>query len=423
MRSKPVQWLVAGALLLACAVPVWAQPDLIGEEFRVNQNGKGRPLKPMAAFGPSGSSLIVWEHDNLGIAGRFFDPNGVPTSAELLLVANANLPTIPARGEVTLRKDPALLYLPNGELLLVWTEEKQDLLVRAFYAKWEVLDQDIIGQRFDGAGNPLGERFRVNTTAAGFQRRPSLALKTGGIVVVWEEDVSVNSDKYSRSVRGRLLTRRGQPTGADFRVDNGQSSWVRNAAVAVDNAGDFLVTWEMQDADGPGVAARVFEVTGAAQGPQFAVNTTVAGIQGVPAALATRDGGFLVAWQSYKEETAHHGIYGQFLSSAGSRIGSELLVSSGLGESQFSTALALLPSGDILVSWMDYQGIVRVGVYLTVIDNAGQRHGDDVLASRELVYIQKQNSVAVNGNGEILATWEGRLNRARGITARRLRID
>src|SRR5688572_9028871 len=123
MRSKPVQWLVAGALLFACAVPGWAQPDLIGDEFRVNQYGKGRPLKPMAAFGPSGNSLIVWEHDNLGIAGRFFDRDGVPASAELLLVANANLPTIPARGEVTLRKDPALLYLPNGEFLLVWTEE------------------------------------------------------------------------------------------------------------------------------------------------------------------------------------------------------------------------------------------------------------------------------------------------------------
>ncbi|HYN20402.1 MAG TPA: hypothetical protein VE078_05550 [Thermoanaerobaculia bacterium] len=423
MRSKPVQWLVAGALLFACAVPGWAQPDLIGDEFRVNQYGKGRPLKPMAAFGPSGNSLIVWEHDNLGIAGRFFDRNGVPTSAELLLVANANLPTIPARGEVTLRKDPALLYLPNGEFLLVWTEEKQDLLVRAFYAKWEVLNQDIMGQRFDGAGNPLGERFRVNAAAAGFQRRPSLALKTGGIVVVWEDDVNLNNDKFSRSVRGRLLSRRGQPTGAEFRVDDGQSPWLRNAALAVNGAGDFLVAWEMQDADGPGIAARAYQMNGAAKGLQFGVTTTQAGLQGVPAALAMRDGGFLVAWQSFQEGTTHHGIYGQFFSSAGSRIGSEFLVSSGLGEAQYSTALALLPNGDVLVSWMDYQGIVQVGVYMTVIDKAGQRQGDDLLASRELVYIQKQNSVSVTANGDILATWEGRLNRTRGITARRLRID
>src|SRR5689334_13374615 len=105
MRSKPVQWLMAAALLSTIAVPGWAQPDLVGGEFRVNQNDNPRHLSPQVAFSPSGSSLIVWENDRLGILGRAFDRNGNPTTPELVLAAN-DLPVIPSVGRVMVRKEP-----------------------------------------------------------------------------------------------------------------------------------------------------------------------------------------------------------------------------------------------------------------------------------------------------------------------------
>jgi hypothetical protein len=417
---------LAAALFFTCSIPGWAQPDLVGEEFRVNQNDEGRPINPIAAFSPAGNALIVWEHEPRGIVGRFFDRNGVPSSAELVLVANQNLPTIPARGEVLIRKDPALLYLPNGELLLFWTEQKDFLDLQHFYSRSEIRDQDVYGQRYDASGAPLGERFRVNGSTAGFQSRPKVALKTGGIVVVWEEAVVVQGD-YVRSVHARLLTRRGQPTSDAFRVDSGTSSEVFSAAVAANAAGDFLVTWEALDEHGSGVMARAYDKNGVASGPAFGANTSTFGHQRVPAVLATRAGDFLVAWQSYEKESVHHGIYGQFFDKAGSPVGSEILISGGFEDAalscQYSTALAQLPGGDILVSWMDYLGPIRIGVYMVVIDEAGRRQGDDVLVSRERVYIQKRTAMAVNAQGEILSAWEGKLQRERGITARLLRVD
>lgn len=419
MRTKPYQWLAATALLLASSVPGWAQPDLVGEEFKVNQNTTSRQLQPVATFHASGKAAIIWENDIHGILGRFYDRNGA-ASAELTLVANKNLPGIPAKGEVLVRKDPAVVQLPNGEILLFWTEERDYLVLDHFYENRKVLDQDIMGQRFDAAGAPLGERFQVNAATDGFQRRPKAALKPGGLVVIWESGKDATN---SRSVQGRLLTRRGKADGDEFRVDSGRVPEIWNTALAANAAGDFLATWETTDADGPGVAARLYDMSGKAMGAEFGVNAATAGRQRRPAAIATQNGDFLVAWQGFKDAT-FHGIYGQLLSSkTGARIGGQVQIGHGTGDVQISPALALLPSGEIVAAWMDWVNTWPVGAYAVILDSTGRPAGDEVLVSQEKLFPQYRISVAASASGEILVTWEGRLARGRAIAARRLQAD
>jgi hypothetical protein len=421
MRSKPFQWLAATALLLTCSVPVWAQPELVGEEFQVNQNKDSRQLQPVALFNASGNAMIVWENDIHGILGRFYDRNGA-ASGEITLVANRNLPGIPARGEVLVRKDPAVLSLPNGEMLVFWTEEKDYLSIDHFYENRKMLDQDVMGQRFDAAGAPLGERFLINAATEGFQRHPKAALKAGGVVVVWESSADGRS---SSSVQGRLLTRRGKSAGDEFRVDAGRVSPIWNLALAANAAGDFLVAWESKDADGPGVAGRLYDKDGAALGAEFGINARTAGRQRRPAVLATRAGDFLVAWQGYQEDV-DHGIYGQLISRGGARIGGEVQIGHGTGEVQVAPSLALLPSGGIVAAWMDWVGTWPSGVYAVTLDASGHPTGGEVLVSEERLYPQYRISVAAGAAstaGDVVATWEGRLSRGRAITARRLQVN
>jgi hypothetical protein len=418
MRSRAFQWLAASALLLAWCVPGWAQPELVGDEFQVNQNKTSRQLQPVATFHASGKAVIVWENDIYGLLGRFYDRNGALTG-EMTLVANRNLPGIPASGEVLVRKDPAVVQLPNGELLIFWTEEKDYVVLDHFYENRRMLDQDIMGQRFDASGAPLGERFLVNAGTEGFQRRPKAALKPGGVAVIWESSVD---GMNSASVQGRLLTRRGKPAGDEFRVDAGQTSEVWNTALAANPGGDLLAAWETTDADGPGVAARLFDQDGRPLTAEFVVNARTAGRQRRPAVLATRTGDFLVAWQGFQDNT-FHGIYGQLLSRIGARIGGEVQIGHGTSNVQVAPTLALLHSGGIVAAWMDWVSTWPVGVYAVTLDSTGHPVGAEVLISEERIYPQYRFSVAAGGNGEVVATWEGRIARSRAIAARRLLAD
>lgn len=421
MRSKPVQWLLAAALLLVSSLPGWAQPELVGGEFKVNQGSFPRQLKPQVAFGPSGNALVVWESQLSGIMGRAYDRNGKPTTAEMVLAANRNLPTVPARGEVLVQKEPALVFLPNGEFLVFWTEERDFLFVDHFYEDRELLGQDVYVRRFSAAGAPLSERIRVNASDSGFHRRAKAALKQGGLVVVWESALGPAAGD-STAVYGRLLNRRGQPAGAEFRIDAASSPEIWSLSLAANAAGDFLVAWEGGNVQTPDIYARLFDKDGAPLGAEFIANPGTSGRQRRPAALATRDGDFLVAWQS-SSGTTTPGIKGQFYSSAGARIGSELLISKPVAKIQIAPALALLPSGNIVATWLDWGDTWPVGAFAVVIDNSGRTVGDQVKMSREQLYPQYQSSVAANQFGDVLAAWEGRFKRTQSITARRMQAD
>ena len=421
MRFKAFQGLAAAALLVTVSAPGWAQPRLIGKEFQVNQNSEHRQVAPVTAASPSGSSLIVWENSNLGILGRFYDRDGKPLSQELLLVANKRLPTIPASGEVLIRKDPAFVFLPTGEFLLFWTEEKDHLVLDHFWENRTILDQDIRGQRFNAKGAPLGASFAVSGADAGFQRGPKAALKSGGAMVVWEKG---ENWKDAQAVLGRFLTRDGRSKGGVFRIDAGRASEVRSLAIASNALGDALVAWEADLGSDPDIVARFFSrKSGTARGDEIVANSSTPGRQRRPAVVATQNGDFLLAWQSFLSGSPIHGIVGQLFNSAGARSGSERQLSRGTGEIQIAPALARLRSGKIVVTWMDWVNVSPIGIYAVTIDEAGNRLGEEIKISEARVVPQYKISVAANSHGEIVAVWEGLINGGWSIAAQRMKVD
>src|SRR4026208_287602 len=190
MKLTHQRWSLVTVLICVApwmsAVAAWAQPALVGHEFRVNQSRESQQLTPVAAFGPADNCLIVWESDIKGILGRFYAANGRPASAEITLVANRQRRTIPGRGEVLLRKHPAVVYLPGGEFLLFWTEERDSLSIDHFYEDRHVLEQSVRGQRFNASGKPVEASFAVSQPGTAFQRRPHGVLSKDNVMVVWE---------------------------------------------------------------------------------------------------------------------------------------------------------------------------------------------------------------------------------------------
>src|SRR6188768_3182469 len=66
----------------------------------------------------------------------------------------------------------------SGNYVIVWQSNGQDGSSSGIY-----------GQRYNAAGNRLGNEFRVNTTTTNFQGSPDIWLNdNGGFVVVWVSD-------------------------------------------------------------------------------------------------------------------------------------------------------------------------------------------------------------------------------------------
>jgi hypothetical protein len=416
-RRSLITALVCVAPLIS-AIAASAQPALVGHEFRVNQSRESLQLAPVAAFGSADNCLIVWESDIKGILGRFYASNGRPTSAEITLVANRQLPTIPARGEVLLRKHPAVVFLPGGEFLLFWTEELDSLSIDHFYEDRHILEQSVRGQRFSAAGKPVEASFAVSPPGAGFQRRPHAVLSKDSVIVVWE---GAEGWRTSLTVSARLLSRRGQARSAAVRLDAGQGLHVRDVVLASNTAGDVLAVWETTTRDGDfEVVARPLDRNGTVAGPELVASASSVGRQRRPAVIATLGGDFLVAWQSWLPGGQRYRIFGQLVSPAGVAVGSERQLSTGVGEDQIAPALALLPSGDVIATWLDWVGATPIGIYAVVVDDTGLPLGPEVRVSEDRVYPQYQNAVAASPRGTIFAAWESRLDRGRGIAARRL---
>ena len=78
-------------------------------------------------------------------------------------------------------------------------------------------------------------------------------------------------------------------------------------------AGDtFVVSWTSpDDGDGAGVYARRYDSAGQPLGSQFQVNTHTSDYQGVSAVAAMPSGAFVVTWISYGQDGSDEGVFAQ----------------------------------------------------------------------------------------------------------------
>jgi len=400
------------ALALAMALPVLAQPQRVGNEFVVNSNTQSKQHNPVAAFAPSGGSVIVWENEVNGLRGQLYAKDGSKAGTELGLVANQNLASLPGEGTVVTRRDPAVGFLGAGDMLLAWTEETAHLIAYYFHDDRTVLDQDVFVARRSPSGN-LTIPQRVNVTTAGFQSQPKLATRNGDAIVVWTG---------GNDVFARFLSPLGRPVGNEIKLNSLAGVTARNPSIAVDAAGNFLVAWEGSTTQ-LDVYARLFDKNGNPRGTEVRINTDTNGLQRRPAAAAAKDGSWMIVWQGQHGTRVQARIYGQAVSQTGALVGAQVSVSAGYGDAQISPSIARTPSGNFFVLWSDWKNPFPIGLDSVVLSPQGA-----ILTPEDWINEQQMNSwsrtsLATDGNGSFLIPWEGFYGNDLGITAQRLDIN
>ena len=415
MRSKTASLVAVLILVSLVAIPAWSAVRPVGTELRINRSTDAQHHNSAAAFNAAGArAVVVWDNDKSGLRARFLGRDGSALSDELGLVANQAVPGLPFRGELVTRKEPAVGFVPSGDFLLAWTEERAFVSADIFFESRWLIDRDIYVQRFTAAGAPVGSPARINATTDGSQSSPRLLVRKTGAVVVWQSP---------DGIYGRLVSLTGVPSGDEFRVKPEAGS-AAVPAIAGDAAGRFAVVWEAADGGTKGVFARLFDASARPVGDEIRVNSQVAGLQRRAAIASAGDDGWLVVWQGQVGPRTDSRIFGQFLGQAGNHVGPNFRVSGDDADTRIAPSVTRI-AGGFLVVWMDWKDIFPLGLTGVTLDRLGNATSDELWINDRQIDAHHRTSLAASSAGDLLITWEGYAPRQErsGIEARLFKVE
>jgi hypothetical protein len=276
----------------------------------------------------------------------------------------------------------------DGDFVVVWASNGGG--VREPY--------DVYARRYDSAGNPRGDEFKVNAIDAEYYATPAVAMDAAGnFVVVWRSDYEISA---------RLYDAAGQPRGGEFRVNTFTAGAQEYPSVAMDDDGDFVVAWQSEGQDGSqeGIYARRYDASGAAVGSEFGVNTTTAWSQELPSVAMDADGDFVVAWVSAMQDGTLD-VYVRRYEVSGAPKGGEFRVNESIAGEQGYPSVAMDRAGNFAVAWDSLVPDQWSRVYVRRYDAAGVAKSGEFRAGTSVTGHELRPSVALGEHGELTVAW------------------
>jgi hypothetical protein len=409
-RRIAVLSLVLSVLIL---LPASAAPVPDGDSRQLNESSPYWQVAPAATATADGGFFAVWEDMRRGVVGRFVSSGGELVGSELVLAANTPFPERSGRYPYTRQASPAVAGLSDGGFLAVWVQEDALLKYSYFWHDLDVESRSVMAQRFNAAGAPAGDAWRIDAPAGGLPGQPSAALLADGRVAVTWQRVSGDATE----VAARVLDPADGGLSAETVAGAGAGAAAKPSVAAT--AAGFLVAWTGSDSDGRGVWARTFAASGHAAGPAVRVNAVQAHDQGSVSLAPAAAGGFLVAWQHADTGQGEYLVKGRFLNAGGQPVGDEQRLTVPVASRESSAVLTARSGGGFHLFWMGWEGNSPVSVAGLELDGAGQAVGEPVLVSAERPQPQWHLAAAAAGD-HLLVAWEGLDERSRAIRGRLL---
>ncbi|WP_146413189.1 cadherin domain-containing protein [Crateriforma conspicua] len=271
----------------------------------------------------------------------------------------------------------------------------------SFVVVWSSDGQDSSGygvyaRRFDANGIALSDEFRINQTTSDFQGWATIAVEDDGdFIVTW---TSANQDGTSYSVYARQFNADGTAKGNEFKINTYGSGPQRSSTVDVDSAGNFVVTWYGDGPDGDNnIYARRFDSTGnALDAQEFLVRASSLIFSPDPVVSVNDSGQFAIAM-----EVAGN-IYVRLYEANGSMIGSEIGVETNILSGADQPAVALNNDGSFVIGWRQNNEI-----YARRYNASGNLIGSQFTVNSTSSGSQNHTSLAMDDAGNFIFTWAG----------------
>ena len=194
------------------------------------------------------------------------------------------------------------------------------------------------------------------------------------IFIHFTSALNPDSDNDGLTDYEEIFSIEGTASSSDeFQINTYTSNYQKNANVATDGT-NYLIVWESryQDGSGYGIYGQLVDSNGTKIGSELHISSRTSNDQLKPYA-ASNGNNYLVTWQSYGQDGSYEGIYGQFFDLNGNKIGSEFRINYTTYRNQRNPSIAT-DNNNYLITWQSYrQDGSYEGVYAQLYDSAGNK--------------------------------------------------
>ncbi len=281
---------------------------------------------------------------------------------------------------------PDVIIFPAKSFLAVWEDERNG-------------DLDILAQKFDSAGSPVGSVVKVNDeTVPADQFLPSADVSpTGKVVITWV-------DGKNLEIMGQRMDSNLNKLGTNFKANSGPNNSAYAPAVAFQPNGKFVITWE-DIRFGYQIFAQRYDSSAAPLGLNFQVSTDLGLYPHLyPAISADGKGDFVIVWEDYRNINGD--IYFQRYDSAGVALDTNFLAHlDSASEDQYQPDVRKDYSGDFVVSWVDTR-FGNTDIYFRRVNSSGVLQGSPAKVNADLgLDPQWDPSVGTDSLGNFTISW------------------
>ncbi len=205
-----------------------------------------------------------------------------------------------------------------------------------------------------GAYVTNGSEYAIGGSLLGDQVHPHLAINTSGGFVVWEDNVT---DAGGLGVSAVALDSTFSHVQGSFRVNHGRTGDKERPRVALCSGGGAVFVWQGGRQGFQHIYARFLSSSNTWLTGDVQVNSVTNRFQTRPALATLANGNVVIVWASFNQagQGSMQDIYGQLLSPAGQKIGSEFAVNQFTTFNQRNPAVSALSTGGFVVAWVSEQ--------------------------------------------------------------------
>ena len=415
--------------------------ETIIDDFLVNDDvGTASQLTPAISLDGSGNFIITWQDFRNGIDwdiyAQRYNSSGIPL--------NTNFKVNKEMGAFN-QKNPAIAVDNSGNFVITWEDNRNgqsDIYAQKFNflgsplgSNFRVNDNvittnqyspviamsssgnfiitwqdyrngnyDIYTQRYNSNGTTLSTNYKVNDdTGTSGQEFPSIAIDdSGNFVITWEDYRNGDWDIYAQRFNSA-----GSPHSTNFKVNDDAGAFSnKSPCIATDSSGNFTITWRDERNGNSDIYAQRFIFSGIPLGSNFKVNDdTAITYQGYPVIATNVSGSFAITWQDYRN--GNRNIYAQRYNSSGSPSGSNFRVNDDTGAAdQYSPTIAMDDSDFFTIVWQDDRN-KNFDIYAQRYSPASTPLGSNFKVNKDIgTFDQEDPAISADGSGDFILAWQ-----------------